>query len=380
MRRTVLIALDAIIYYLSWAAAWNAQTGHFRVALGWRGTLHLFPWLFLALALLTFLFRLYRNVPQRLPGETLAAVIVVHLLFLAGCTALSLWLHLLPIPGTVLLLGGWACAVWQMIVRWFLWYSAPAQDADPVAGGHLDIPPVSLVDSVTVNLPQLPQPPLVQCLIKRALDLVGAALLLALSVPLGCALFVAISLSSPGPVLVTEPRVGRDGLVFYMVRFRCTIGVARHEAGVVRLADGRLTPIGRWLRRSGLDGMPQLIHVLRGEMSLVGPRPERPEVAFQGERTLRDYAARHTVRPGLTGYTQVMGRSLTDAREQLRSDLWYIRNLSALLDVRIFWRATGKWLRRVALASRPSVIKSSADQRRTRSTQSHGRANRRAKG
>lgn len=105
--------------------------------------------------------------------------------------------------------------------------------------------------------------------------------------------------------------------------------------------DNRVTPVGRWLRRTRLDELPQLLNVLRGEMSLIGPRPERPEFVEQLATRIPFYRARHGVRPGLTGWAQVQyeyGRTLEDARIKLEYDLYYVRHASLLLDLQILFR------------------------------------------
>jgi exopolysaccharide biosynthesis polyprenyl glycosylphosphotransferase len=178
--------------------------------------------------------------------------------------------------------------------------------------------------------------------LKRAIDLAGAALLLLLLAPFLLAVAVAIRLDSPGPAIFRQRRVGRGGRQFTVYKFR-TMTHAQGE-GLVRFAgadgrllhkvpdDPRITDLGRVLRRTSIDELPQLINVLRGEMSLVGPRPELPEI-------VAGYAPwqhrRHLVRPGLTGWWQVHARSELQMHENTELDLYYVDHLSFRLDLRI---------------------------------------------
>jgi sugar transferase (PEP-CTERM system associated) len=176
---------------------------------------------------------------------------------------------------------------------------------------------------------------------KRLIDIGGAALGLALALPIMAAIAVAVRLTSPGPVLYHQRRVGRQGHIFTVRKFRSMRDDAERTTGPVwaaKAGDPRVTPIGGWLRRSRLDELPQLWNVLIGDMSLVGPRPERPE--FVGELTTQIpfYGQRHILRPGLTGWAQVKytyGATKEDALQKLQFDLFYIKHLSVALDLYI---------------------------------------------
>jgi sugar transferase (PEP-CTERM system associated) len=176
-----------------------------------------------------------------------------------------------------------------------------------------------------------------QTLSKRLVDIVGAAIGLVLSLPIMAVVAVAVKASSRGPVLYHQQRVGHHGRVFHVHKFRSMRTDAETATGAIWAApnDDRVTPIGRFLRRARLDELPQLWNVLCGHMSIVGPRPERPEFVSQLTQDIPFYGQRHTVRPGLTGWAQVRytyGASIEDAMEKLQYDLFYIKNMSLALD------------------------------------------------
>lgn len=150
-------------------------------------------------------------------------------------------------------------------------------------------------------------------------------------------------LTSPGPLFYRQQRVGRGGSPFTLFKFRTMVPAAEQGDGAVWAAerDPRVTPVGRWLRRLRLDELPQVVNVLRGEMSMVGPRPERPQFVGQLSRALPLYRARHSVRPGITGWAQIRypyGSSMEDARCKLEYDLYYIKHAGLILDMLILLR------------------------------------------
>jgi exopolysaccharide biosynthesis polyprenyl glycosylphosphotransferase len=175
---------------------------------------------------------------------------------------------------------------------------------------------------------------------KRLLDLgAGCAGLLAL---LLVAPWVAVAnlFSSPGPLFYRQKRVGKGGIPFSVYKFRSMIPQAEKGTGAVWAAedDNRITPVGRWLRKTRLDELPQVINILKGEMSLVGPRPERPEFVSELIKQVPFYQARHAVRPGLTGWAQVRyryGSSVDDSLVKLQYDLYYIKHLGISLEAAI---------------------------------------------
>jgi exopolysaccharide biosynthesis polyprenyl glycosylphosphotransferase len=184
-----------------------------------------------------------------------------------------------------------------------------------------------------------------QFALKHAIDRVAAAMLLLLFGPIMLAIAAAVKLSSPGPVLFRQRRVGRDGTVFDLLKFRSMApppGGGQGFAPVRGSAPGgvegldRRTGIGRLLRRTSLDELPQFINVLRGDMSLVGPRPERPEFVELFESDIKRYGDRHRVKSGITGWAQVHGlRGQTSLADRVEWDNYYIEHWSLGLDFRI---------------------------------------------
>ena len=174
---------------------------------------------------------------------------------------------------------------------------------------------------------------------KRLLDVVVAGVALVVTLPLMGVIALAIRMTSAGPALYHQHRVGQHGRVFTVHKFRSMRPDAEASTGPVWAAkegDSRTTPLGAWLRRTRLDELPQLWNVLKGDMSFVGPRPERPEFVEQLKQQIPFYGQRHIVRPGLTGWAQVKytyGATVEDALQKLQYDLFYIKNLSIALDL-----------------------------------------------
>ena len=173
---------------------------------------------------------------------------------------------------------------------------------------------------------------------KRASDILCAAIGLVLGAPIMGLVALAVRLTSPGPALYHQARVGQHGRVFTVHKFRSMRQDAESGTGAVWATsdDNRITRVGRVLRKTRLDELPQLWNVLRGDMSFVGPRPERPEFVQQLTDQIPFYGQRHVVKPGLTGWAQVCytyGASVEDAMEKLQYDLFYIKHLSPALDL-----------------------------------------------
>lgn len=173
---------------------------------------------------------------------------------------------------------------------------------------------------------------------KRATDVVFSTLALVVASPIMLVVGAIVKLTSPGPAFYHQERVGQHGRVFTVHKFRTMRTDAEASTGPVwaQQNDGRVTPVGGLLRRTRLDELPQLWNVLRGEMSLVGPRPERPMFVEQLTASIPFYGQRHIVKPGLTGWAQIKytyGASVEDAIEKLQYDLFYIKHLSIAFDL-----------------------------------------------
>lgn len=174
---------------------------------------------------------------------------------------------------------------------------------------------------------------------KRALDIASATALLLAAAPLMVIVAFAIKLNSPGPVLYRQRRIGFGGREFDMLKFRSMVADAEKDGAQWAAKDDvRVTRVGRILRKTRFDEIPQVFNILRGEMSFVGPRPERPEFVKLLEVEIPNYHLRHVVRPGLTGWAQVKyvyAASVEDARIKLQYDLHYIKHFTLWLDCTI---------------------------------------------
>jgi len=179
-------------------------------------------------------------------------------------------------------------------------------------------------------------------IVKRCFDLAAASALLVLALPVMLVTAVLILLEDGAPVLYRQERVGLGGRTFKVIKFR-SMGRDAEKDGTPRWAsngDDRVTRVGRIIRRARIDELPQLVNVLLGEMSLVGPRPERPYFVDQLTRDIPFYAVRHCVKPGVTGWAQVRyqyGASVDDAIEKLQYDLYYVKNHTLVLDVLVLF-------------------------------------------
>ena len=174
-------------------------------------------------------------------------------------------------------------------------------------------------------------------MIRRALDITASSLLLALSAPVLALAALAIRLESPGPVIYRQRRIGRDGVPFDVLKLRTMVDGAEHiGAGLaINENDSRITRVGAFLRRTSLDELPNLLNVLRGEMSMIGPRPTIP---VQVDRYTPRQRGRLAIRPGITGWAQVNGRATLPWSERIELDLFYIANRSLALDLKILRR------------------------------------------
>ena len=190
-----------------------------------------------------------------------------------------------------------------------------------------------------INLTQIPLKGWNQ-VVKRVFDIVGAMALLLVTSWLFPIIAWMIKREDEGPVLYSQVRTGMDGRSFRILKFRSmrTDSEANGQSKWTRNNDARVTKIGSWLRKTNLDELPQLINVIRGEMSLVGPRPEQPEFVERFSDRYPEYNARHRVRSGLTGWAQVNGlRGDTSIRQRVIHDLYYVENWTFALDLKILW-------------------------------------------
>jgi Undecaprenyl-phosphate glucose phosphotransferase len=210
-----------------------------------------------------------------------------------------------------------------------------------------DVPNIAGLSLTTTNLDGLPVIGLresphfgLNIVVKRAMDVVLSLVGLIVLSPLMLLIAALVKLTSPGPVFHRQERCGLNGRSFVMLKFRSMREDAEKQTGAVwaQKNDGRRTPLGTFLRKISLDELPQLINVLRGDMSLVGPRPERPEFIQKFSQTIPNYMARHCVKAGITGWAQVHGwRGNTSLRKRLQYDLYYITHWTPWLDLRILW-------------------------------------------
>ena len=180
--------------------------------------------------------------------------------------------------------------------------------------------------------------------VKRLFDIVFSLFGLVLFSPVILITALAVKICDRGPVLYKQTRLTRDGREFRILKFR-SMRVDAEGDGVARLStgenDSRITPVGKFIRKTRIDELPQLINILKGDMSFVGPRPERPEIARQYCETIPDFKLRLQVKAGLTGYAQVYGKYNTDPYEKLEFDLMYINNMSFTTDLRLIFATLG---------------------------------------
>src|SRR5581483_2531327 len=179
--------------------------------------------------------------------------------------------------------------------------------------------------------------------LKRALDLAGGTVGLLLSLPLMILVGIAVRLDSKGPIIYRQARVGRMGRPFEVLKFRSMRADAEQGTGAQWASenDPRVTRVGAFIRKYRLDEIPQFFNVIRGDMSFVGPRPERPCFVEELSKTLPYYEERHSVRPGITGWAQVQynyGSSVEDAFNKLEYDLFYLKNVSISFDLAIVFQ------------------------------------------
>jgi exopolysaccharide biosynthesis polyprenyl glycosylphosphotransferase len=200
----------------------------------------------------------------------------------------------------------------------------------------LDLRPSQLIFST--ELGPRPQSVALQSIYSWLLGLIG----MVVALPIMALVTVLVRVTSPGPALFRQTRVGLDGSTFTLFKFRSMYQDAEARTGAVWATrdDPRITPLGKWLRRLRLDELPQLFNVIRGEMSVVGPRPERPEFVAVLQERIPFYVQRHCIKPGITGWAQInhkYGDTIEDSLKKLEYDLYYIKNLALSLDAYIIF-------------------------------------------
>ncbi len=179
--------------------------------------------------------------------------------------------------------------------------------------------------------------------LKRLMDIVVSLIILILSLPITIITAIFIKLESPGPVIFKQERVGLNGKIFKIYKFRSMINDAEKKTGPVWAGknDPRITKVGKFIRKVRIDEIPQMVNVLKGEMSLVGPRPERPYFVEKFAKEIPFYKRRLLVKPGITGWAQVKHKydeSIEDVKTKLKYDLFYIENMSIRMDLKILFR------------------------------------------
>lgn len=186
----------------------------------------------------------------------------------------------------------------------------------------------------------------VRTLVKRVFDITFASILLVLALPIMLLTIILIAIESGFPIFYRQERVGMNGRLFNVIKFR-SMRTDAEKDGKPRWAtgnDSRVTRVGRFIRKTRIDELPQLVNVLKGDMSMVGPRPERPFFVDQLTREIPFYAVRHSVKPGVTGWAQVRyhyGASVEDSAEKLQYDLYYVKNHTLFLDLVVLFETVG---------------------------------------
>jgi exopolysaccharide biosynthesis polyprenyl glycosylphosphotransferase len=186
----------------------------------------------------------------------------------------------------------------------------------------------------TYSYPQLSYP-----IIKRVMDILLALIGLILTIPILLFFCIAIKLETPGPAFYLQERVGRNGKYFNVIKLR-SMGVDAEKKGAqwADKNDPRVTKIGAFIRKTRIDEIPQLVNVLQGDMSMIGPRPERPMFTAQFNEEIPGFVKRLVVKPGVTGWAQVNGGYDITPKEKLQLDLYYIENRSLIIDLKIIFR------------------------------------------
>ena len=197
-----------------------------------------------------------------------------------------------------------------------------------------------LTGLAVINIRHLPLSNTANSMLKRMVDVVGAILCIILFSPVMLIAALMIKLTDGGKVIFSQERVGYHNTIFKMYKFRTMREQTEEEekAGWTKKGDPRVTPIGKFLRKTSLDELPQLFNVLAGDMSLIGPRPERPQFVEEFKEEIPRYMIKHQVRPGMTGWAQINGyRGNSSIWKRIEFDLFYIENWTLFLDIKILF-------------------------------------------
>ena len=196
-----------------------------------------------------------------------------------------------------------------------------------------------------VNLRHIPLDNIGNAFLKRAMDIIGSLILIICTSPLMLFAAVGVKLSSPGPILFRQERVGLNKKPFYMYKFRSMRVNDRQTTGWSTNSDPSKTKFGSFIRKFSIDELPQFFNVLKGDMSLVGPRPELPFFVNRFKESIPLYMVKHQVRPGITGWAQVHGRKGVEWHERIKMNVWYTQHVSLALDIKILFMTVFKVLR-----------------------------------
>ena len=191
-----------------------------------------------------------------------------------------------------------------------------------------------------INIRRVPLSNMLNAFVKRTMDIFGALVALTLFSPVMLIITIIIKVTSPGPLIFKQERIGLQNKPFYMYKFRSMVvqDASKEKAGWTVKNDPRVTPIGKFIRKTSIDELPQLINILKGDMSLIGPRPERPQFVDKFKEEIPRYMIKHQVRPGLTGWAQVNGlRGDTSIQKRIEYDLYYIENWTLGFDIKILF-------------------------------------------
>lgn len=200
-------------------------------------------------------------------------------------------------------------------------------------------PQVDFLNGIPLfNLRHIPLDNMANAFLKRSMDVIGSLILILITSPIMLAAAIGVKLSSPGPILFKQARVGYGKKVFYMYKFRSMRVNTSENTGWSTNTDPRRTRFGSFIRKYSIDELPQFFNVLKGDMSLIGPRPELPHFVEKFRTEIPQYMVKHQVRPGITGWAQVHGlRGDTSIEDRIKHDVYYIENWSLLLDIQILF-------------------------------------------